>query len=111
MTDRIVYRLMPRAEWEGAQARGVAPWNDDDARDGFFHLSTRTQVGETARRHYAGVAELWVLEIDAAALGDVLKWEASRGGALFPHYYGEAPLSAVVAAAPFDPDDFSGDVP
>ena len=33
--------------------------------------------------------------IDANALGASLKWEASRGGALFPHLYGDLPLSAV----------------
>ena len=80
---------------------------DDDRRDGFLHLSARDQVVETARRHYADVAELWVLEIDAAALGDALTWERSRGGALFPHVHGEAPVAAVVAARPFEPSDFS----
>jgi uncharacterized protein (DUF952 family) len=25
-----------------------------------------------------------------------LKWEASRGGALFPHYYGALPVDAAV---------------
>jgi uncharacterized protein (DUF952 family) len=38
-------------------------------------------------------------------LGDALKWEPSRGGALFPHLYGALRLSAVktVVALPRGP--------
>jgi uncharacterized protein (DUF952 family) len=33
--------------------------------------------------------------VDEAALGPNLRWEASRGGALFPHIYGVLPMAAV----------------
>ncbi len=33
--------------------------------------------------------------IDAAALGDDLRYEVSRGGSLFPHLYAPLPMSAV----------------
>lgn len=110
MTAGRVYRLTSHADWRTAKAAGPGaelPRNADDARDGYFHLSGRDQVAETARRYYGGVADLWVLEIDAAALGEGLKWEPSRGGILFPHVYGSAPVSAVVSARPFDPDEFA----
>jgi len=39
-------------------------------------------------------------------LGDRLKWEPSRGGALFPHLYGTLPMAAVrrVTPLPLGPD-------
>ncbi len=109
MSSAHVYRLLSRTEWAAAEAGGPEarlPWSDDDRRDGFFHLSAKAQVAETARRHYAGVPDLWAVELEAAALGDRLRWEASRGGEAFPHYYGEAPVAAVTAARPYDPADF-----
>jgi uncharacterized protein (DUF952 family) len=33
--------------------------------------------------------------VDAGMLGSALKWEPSRGGALFPHLYGALALDAV----------------
>jgi uncharacterized protein (DUF952 family) len=36
-----------------------------------------------------------LLAINPDALGDALKWEPSRGGALFPHLYGPLPLTSV----------------
>jgi len=41
-----------------------------------------------------------LIAVDAAVLGDALKWEVSRGGALFPHLYGVLPLSAVLWVKP-----------
>jgi uncharacterized protein (DUF952 family) len=60
--------------------------------DGFIHFSTAAQAAETARRHFHGQAGLVVLALEAEPLGPALKWEPSRGGALFPHLYG--PLAA-----------------
>jgi len=66
-----------------------------DIADGFIHFSTATQVGETAAKHFAGERDLLLITIDAESLGDRLKWEPSRGGALFPHLYGPLDLSTV----------------
>jgi uncharacterized protein (DUF952 family) len=77
------------------QVRGAFPGSPDDVRDGFIHLSTCEQLDATIERHFAGERELVVLEIDAAALSADLRWEPSRGGALFPHLYAELPMSAV----------------
>lgn len=77
-----------------------------DLRDGYIHFSTATQAIETAARHFAGQRDLVLAAIDAESLGDRLKWEPSRGGALFPHLYGTLPMSAVrrVAPLPLGPD-------
>jgi len=41
-----------------------------------------------------------LLALEAADLGDSLKWEPSRGGQLFPHLYGPLPLTSVLWAKP-----------
>jgi uncharacterized protein (DUF952 family) len=83
-----VYKILTRAEWDEALGRGRFEGSALDRRDGFIHLSTAAQAEETARRHFAGQADLVLVGLDAAALGSALAWEPSRGGALFPHLYG-----------------------
>lgn len=95
MSDRI-YKIMAAADWAAARAAGVYEGSTHDRRDGFIHFSTAAQAAETAAKHFAGQADLLLLTIDAAGLGEALKWEPSRGGALFPHLYAALPLAAVV---------------
>jgi uncharacterized protein (DUF952 family) len=90
--DEIIYRLMDQQCWHDVQAHGQFTGSDDDKRDGFIHFSTAVTVRETARRYYAHCDDLLLLSVQAARLGDDLKWEPSRGGLLFPHLY--APLRA-----------------
>ena len=71
-----------------------------DLRDGFIHFSSAAQVVETAGKHFAGQSDLLLVRIDSAKLGDLLKWEPSRGGALFPHLYGDLDLTAVTRVEP-----------
>lgn len=59
-----------------------------DVADGYVHLSTKAQLAETAAKYFAGETGCLLMEVHVAARSDV-KWEASRGGALFPHIYGE----------------------
>ena len=95
---RIIYKICDRAGWE--EREGIFRGAPIDSRDGFIHFSTAGQVRETAAIHFAGGADLMLIAVDAAVLGDALKWEVSRGGALFPHLYGVLPLSAVLWAKP-----------
>ena len=76
-----------------------------DLADGYIHLSTRDQLTETVDRHFAGQSDLWVAAIDLAALGETVKWEESRGGALFPHIYGSMPLEVVIAYGALERND------
>jgi uncharacterized protein (DUF952 family) len=73
-----------------------------DLADGYIHLSTSDQLTETVDKHFAGQSDLWVAAIDLDALGDTIKWEESRGGALFPHIYGRMPLEVVIAYGPLE---------
>jgi uncharacterized protein (DUF952 family) len=101
-----VYKICPAALWREAQSAGVFRGSEVDLRDGFIHFSTAAQAVETAAKHFAGQNDLLVLHVDTAKLGDGLKWEPSRGGALFPHLYGALPLTAVtkVDSLPLGPD-------
>jgi uncharacterized protein (DUF952 family) len=90
MTD-CVYKWLTLEDWRRAEVSGEIITALDTA-DGYVHLSTRAQAGETARRHFSGMGEAILLEFDAARL-DPLKWEKSRGGEDFPHLYGPLKLS------------------
>ncbi len=93
----LIYKLLSGAEWRAAQAAGEFRGSAVDLADGYVHFSTAEQVVETAVRYFSGQTDLALLTVDTAALGDNLRWEPSRGGALFPHLYAALPLSAVVA--------------
>ncbi len=92
---QTIYHTCTRAEWQAAEAEGLYPGSSQDAADGFIHFSARDQVAVSAAKHRAGQDGLVLLSVDAGALGDALKWEPSRGGALFPHLYGPLPVAAV----------------
>jgi uncharacterized protein (DUF952 family) len=94
-SSTTIYKICTAMEWREAESAGVYRGSEADQRDGFIHLSTAGQVAQTAMRHFAKQSDLVLLAVDAAALGHRLKWEPSRGGALFPHFYGELPVSAV----------------
>jgi uncharacterized protein (DUF952 family) len=95
-----IYKICSASLWRAAEKAGVFHGSEDDRRDGFIHFSTADQVEETAAKHFAGQADLLLIAVDSAKLGDALKWEPSRGGALFPHLYGPLLLSAVGKITP-----------
>lgn len=101
-----IYKILPRAEWTAAVAAGRFEGSAVDRQDGYIHFSTAAQAGETARRYFAGQADLLVLEVEGDDLGEALKWEPSRGGDLFPHLYAALDPGAVRAVhdAPLGPD-------
>ena len=101
-----IYKILPRCEWEAALAAGRFEGSAVDLADGFIHFSAADQAAETARRYFTGQADLLVLVVEAESLGEGLKWEPSRSGALFPHLYGPLPCELVIAAraAPLKPD-------
>jgi uncharacterized protein (DUF952 family) len=90
-----IYKILLKSEWIALERDGVFCGSADDIRDGFIHCSTAEQSIGTYEKYFAGAPGLVIAAIDADALGDTLKWEPSRGGALFPHIYGDLPLTAV----------------
>lgn len=95
-----IYKICDTALWRAAEAAGLFEGAPVDVADGYIHFSTAEQVRETAARHFAGVADLVLAAVDADALGGALRFEPSRGGALFPHLYGPLPMSAVLWTKP-----------
>jgi uncharacterized protein (DUF952 family) len=83
-----VYKIIDREVWGKAIAAGVFHGASIDLADGYIHLSDAQQAEETAKRHFAGQANLLLVAFDAESFGETLKWEVSRAGALFPHVYG-----------------------
>ncbi len=103
-----IYKIAERSLWAEAESAGVFAGAPVDVVDGFIHFSTAGQVAETAARHFAGRDDLVLAAIDTACLdAALLRWERSRGGALFPHLYGPLPLTAVawVVPLPLGPDN------
>ena len=98
--EKIVYKITPQSDWREAEKSGVFKGAPIDLADGFIHFSTADQVAETAAKHFSGQSDLLLVAIDAGALGPALKYEVSRGGALFPHLYANLDMSSVLWAKP-----------
>ncbi|TMJ19181.1 MAG: DUF952 domain-containing protein [Alphaproteobacteria bacterium] len=92
------WKILTVDEWASFQASGRFEGSPADRADGFIHLSAEDQIEGTIARHFTGRTDLVFAEIDLTVLGEAVKWEVSRGGALFPHHYGALPLEAVRAA-------------
>ena len=102
----VVYKILSQDAWARARAEGVFLGAPVDRADGYIHFSTAAQVRETAAKHFAGLGDLVLVAVDADRLGAALKWEVSRGGALFPHLYGplDPALAGDVVDLPLGPD-------
>jgi uncharacterized protein (DUF952 family) len=84
----LVYKILAASAWEEARRVGVIAGSDLDRAD------------ETLARHFAGVPGLVLAAFDAGTLGAALRWEPSRGGDLFPHFYGALSVADVSWCAP-----------
>ncbi|MBB3861209.1 uncharacterized protein (DUF952 family) [Novosphingobium hassiacum] len=103
----VAYKVLTAAQMAELET-GVFKGAQVDLADGYIHLSTAAQLTETVDKHFVGQDDLHVVAVDLEALGDAVKWEASRGGQLFPHIYGDLPLSAAVAYGPLERDEANG---
>lgn len=92
----LIYKIFRRPEWDAFRAAGETAGAPVDLADGYIHISTRGQVAETAAKHFATESDLVLVALDDAALGPDLRWEPSRGGALFPHLYRSLRIADVV---------------
>ncbi|MGB8813360.1 MAG: DUF952 domain-containing protein [Paracoccaceae bacterium] len=92
----LIFKIFRRPEWDAFRAAGQTAGAPIDLADGYIHISTAAQVAETAAKWFATQSDLVLVALDADTLGTDLKWEPSRGGALFPHLYRSLLLSDVV---------------
>lgn len=91
-----IYKIVPEGLWRAARQQGFFEGAAIDLTDGYIHFSTAPQARETAARHFARQADLLLVAVDGAMLGEALKYEPSRSGDLFPHLYARLPLDAVL---------------
>ena len=95
-----LYKIVPADLWRAAERDGVFGGSPVDLQDGFIHFSTAAQAAETAAKHFSGQTDLLLVSVDSAVLGSALKWEPSRGGALFPHLYAALDVKRATAVVP-----------
>jgi len=100
MIPMLIYKIFRAEEWAALQAAGETTGAPVDVADGFVHFSTAEQAAETAAKHFAGAEGLLLLACAADTMGEALKWEVSRGGALFPHLYRPLRMGDVLWSAP-----------
>lgn len=100
----VAFKILTTPQWAQWQADGTFIGAPVDLADGYIHLSAADQVSATADKYFAEVPGCVVVRVDLAALGDAVRWEPSRGGALFPHVYAPLPLSAALAHGPLERD-------
>lgn len=93
-----IYKIMGLADWDAARRTGKFAPAPVDLKDGYIHLSTEDQVLETARLYFAGRDDLVAVEFASEDFGSALRWEASRGGAQFPHLYADLPVASALGA-------------
>jgi beta-hydroxylase len=92
----IAYKILTADQWAQFQEDGIFHGAPVDLADGYIHLSAADQLQGTLDKHFAGQTGLAIVEVDLHLLGDMVKWEGSRGGALFPHLYSPLPMAAVL---------------
>ncbi|MEL6792219.1 MAG: DUF952 domain-containing protein [Pseudomonadota bacterium] len=96
----LIFKILTADQWDALERDGETKGAPVDLADGYIHFSTAEQATETAARHFAGQTGLMLAAVEADALGEALKWEPSRGGALFPHLYAKLAHAEVVWAKP-----------
>lgn len=101
MSNRA-FKVLTAEQWAQMQDAGMFIGAPVDMADGFIHMSTAAQLDATLAKHFHGQQGLVIAEIDLGQLGDALKWEVSRGGALFPHLYAPLPMAAVISTRAID---------
>ena len=97
---QTAFKILTADQWASFAGDGAFAGAPVDLADGYIHLSAADQVEGTLDKHFAGQSGLVIAEIDLGLLGDAVKWEISRGGALFPHLYAVLPMAAVISHRP-----------
>ena len=87
----FLYKVFTEEENKLFLAKGFTKGSIVDVKDGFIHLSAKGQLFETINKHFNHLEIIYIYSFFLETLNTNLKWEISRNGEYFPHYYG--PLS------------------
>lgn len=109
-TPTYIYKIATQDQWEEAISLGVFKGAPIDLQDGYIHFSTAEQARETATKHFHGQKNLKLVKVATQPLGELLKWEVSRGGALFPHLYAELKTDDAISVVNLEQDETGGHV-
>ena len=90
-----IYKILTPDQWSAFQSDASFAGAPIDLSDGYIHFSTAEQAKETADKYFADHNDIVLLELDAEAFAENLKWEPSRGGALFPHLYATLSIESI----------------
>ena len=85
----IIYKIFRASEYAEFLAAGRTQGAPIDLEDGYIHFSTGDQVEVTASKYFMNEDGLKLLAVESDQVESDLRWEPSRGGALFPHLYRE----------------------
>lgn len=96
----LIYKVLRAPEWSLMRRDGATAGAPVDLADGYIHFSTAEQLRVTLRKHFAGEDGLMLLACKASGLGPELRWEPSRGGALFPHLHRPLRMNDVLWSRP-----------
>lgn len=107
---QYIYKIATQDQWQEAISKGVFTGAPIDLADGYIHFSTADQAKETAAKHFQGQKNLKLVKVATSSLGNHLKWEVSRGGALFPHLYATLKTSDVVSVCDLEEDNNGGHI-
>ena len=101
LTEKTAYKILTADQWAAFQETGEFAGAPVDLADGYIHLSADNQLQGTLDKHFTGQERLVIAEVDLEQLGGNIRWEVSRGGALFPHLYDmPLPMDAVLSTGP-----------
>lgn len=111
--SQMIFKILRPEEWTAFKASGTFQGSPVDLQDGYIHFSTAQQTKETLARHFADAPRVAILAVNEEDVRTDLRWEPSRGGALFPHLFRPLALTEVVASQEADRDAIlaSGDAP
>lgn len=95
-----VFKIVEKSMWLRAISTGQFAGSADDVRDGFIHLSRASQIAGTLTKHFSNTPDLLLVAFNPESLGAKLRFETSRGGELFPHFYGPLPTDLALWSQP-----------
>ena len=84
----FIYKIFTEEENELFISIGKTSGSMIDNKDGFIHLSAKYQLCETINKHFNHLETIYIYSFFMETLETNLKWEISRNGEYFPHYYG-----------------------
>ncbi|KZL19723.1 DUF952 domain-containing protein [Pseudovibrio sp. WM33] len=101
----LIFKIAPKALWQEAEAAGFFAGEPIDLADDYIHFSSAETVKETAALYFAGQTDLLLIAVESEDFPEEqMKWEASRGGTLFPHLYGKFPAFKAIWVKPLPLD-------